>query len=155
MDGIYGHLLVRVESMPCNNSVRLLNTYKLVGIYLLGSFVPVQQFRIKTLSFPVLYIYVPYQLPKPFFVIIVGSIRFDTGFYMKDRVELFQIYALLKGPIGWFLTVVHRPFFRIHSVACHSGIGDKCGDSQCCHHRKGITFRDSLTHSFLLSATGR
>ena len=98
MDGIYGHLLVRVESMPCNNSVRLLNTYKLVGIYLLGSFVPVQQFRIKTLSFPVLYIYVPYQLPKPFFVIIVGSIRFDTGFYMKDRVELFQIYALLKGP---------------------------------------------------------
>lgn len=154
MDGIYGHLLVRVESMPCNNSVRLLNTYKLVGIYLLGSFVPVQQFRIKTLSFPVLYIYVPYQLPKPFFVIIVGSIRFDTGFYMKDRVELFQIYALLSL-IGWFLTVVHRPFFRIHSVACHSGIGDKGGDSQCCHHRKGITFRDSLTHSFLLSATGR
>lgn len=32
-NGIYSHLLVRVEAVSCDNSVRLLDTYKLVGIH--------------------------------------------------------------------------------------------------------------------------
>lgn len=93
MNGINSHLLIGVEAMSGNNSIRLLDTYELVGIYFLSGFVPVKQFRIKTFAFPILYIDIPYQLPKPFFIIIIGSIRFDTGFYMKDRVELLKIYS--------------------------------------------------------------
>ena len=39
------------------------------------------------------YIHVSYQFPESFLVIVVGSIRFDTGFYMKDRIELFKIHS--------------------------------------------------------------
>ena len=91
MNRINGHLLIGIEPMSGDNSVRLLDTNKLVGIHFLRSFIPVKQFRIETLSFPVLYIHVSYQFPESFLVIVVGSIRFDTGFYMKDRIELFKI----------------------------------------------------------------
>ena len=147
--------LVRVEAVSCDNSVRLLDTYKLVGIHFLSGLIPVEQFGIKTLSFAVLYIHIPYQLPKPFFVIIIGSICFNTGFYIKDRVELLHIHTFFKRPIRRLFTVVHHPLFRVHPITCHSGIGYKGSNSQCGHHRKRITFCDSLSHSFLFSATGR
>ena len=52
MNGIDGHLLIGVETMSGDNPVRLLDTYKLVGIYFLGSFVPIEQFRVKTFTLP-------------------------------------------------------------------------------------------------------
>ena len=41
MNGVNCHLLIGVEAMPGDSTVRLLNTYKLVRIHLLGSFVPI------------------------------------------------------------------------------------------------------------------
>lgn len=59
----------------------------------------------------------------------------DAGFNIKDRIKLFQINSLFKCPIGRFLAVVHRPFFCIHPITCHSRVGYKSSYSQCIHHR--------------------
>ena len=154
MNRINGHLLIGIEPMPGDNPVRLLDTNKLVGIHFLRSFIPVKQFRIETLSFPVLYIHVSYQFPESFLVIVVGSIRFDTGFYMKDRIELFKIHSFFKCPIRRLLAVENQPLLRIHPIAGHSRIGYKGCHSGCLHHCHGVTFCNSIPRYFLFATTG-
>ena len=64
LNDINGHLLIGVKAMSGNCTIRLLDTYKLVGIDFLSCFVPIKQLGIETFPFPVLYIYIPYQLPE-------------------------------------------------------------------------------------------
>ena len=92
------HLLIGVKTMSGNYTIRLLDTYKLVGIDFLSCLVPIKQLGIETLPFPVLYIYIPYLFPEFLLIIIISGICLDASFNIKDRVKLFQINSLFKCP---------------------------------------------------------
>ena len=73
----------------------LFYTHPLIGIDTLFILIPIQQLRIEFFSFQVLYVYISYQLPQFFLIIVISCIGLDTGFSMEQRIEFFQIiYAI-------------------------------------------------------------
>ena len=98
-------------------------------------------------SFQVLYVYISYQLPQLFFIIVISRIGLDTGFSMEQRIEFFQIYTFFKRPIRWFLTVVNQPLRRIDPITGNTRIGNQRCYPFSIHNRQRITFGNGSSQS--------
>lgn len=94
---VNSHLLIGFKAMSRNDTVRLLDTDKLIRINSLCPLVPIQQLCIKLLTFQILYMHIPHQFPQLLLIKEVGCISLDTCLHLEDRVELLQIDPLSKA----------------------------------------------------------
>ena len=141
--------------MPHDDTVRLFDADKLVGVDSMFVLIPVEQLGLKTLSSQITDVYVTHQFPQLLLVVVICCICLHTGFHIEHRIKLLHKNPPFECPIRRTLPVEDQPLFRVDAVAGNAGIGDEGHHPLRVQHGQRIALGDGLSQHLAVPRTSR